>query len=543
MNKNITSSGKLKWILSVAKGYKWRMFWFFFMEVSSIAMSLLFVLYSKKTIDIALGVSAGDLNTSFAAIIVLALSGVLFKSLGQWINQKTQIDMTLAFQYQILEKQMLSIWRVIKKWDTGDLLVRINTDSVEITQMISSTWISFLITCLKIVASFIFLYSLDSTLAIVILAITPLFLFAKVFFRRMRTLNAKVKQGESEIGSATQENLRYRIMLRALGVVETRLNLYKQSQLYYFSLKLKYLKFTLFSQGIMRSALTCGYLIAFGWGVYQLKNNTISFGTMTAFLQLVNQIQTPILTLGSFLPALVKFKVAKDRIMEINTIQQNPLLNGIRYNNVDRIELENISFSYEDEKIIKNLTTAFKKGEITAILGASGKGKTTLIRLLLGLIPPDKGSILIIDKNTKDVLQSAHIENFSYVPQGNTLLKGTIRENITIGLKEISEKRLQEALYISCCEFVYDLPSGLDTLVGESGLGLSEGQAQRISIARAILRNRNIWLFDEATSALDQETIGLLLERIKCLIKDKIVIFVTHDQRVALECNEQLLIN
>src|SRR5690606_24107912 len=202
-----------------------------------------------------------------------------------------------------------------------------------------------------------------------------------------------------------------------------------------------------------------------------------------------------------------------------------------------------VSFKYEDDQIINKLSTTFKKGEITAILGASGKGKTTLIRLLLGLLKPNNGRIFITNETDNYELDTVHVENFSYVPQGNTLLSGTIRSNITLGIDGITDEKLREILYISCAEFVIDLPDGIDTLVGESGLGLSEGQAQRIAIARAILRDRDIWLFDEATSAIDQETTKIFLERIKYLIKDKIVIFVTHDSTVASLSHKQLLLN
>lgn len=536
-------SQQLNWLLSVVKGYRWMMFCFFVLEVSAILMTLSFIFYSKKTIDIALNVIDGNLKGSLMLVIVFALMGVLLKTCSQWINQKTQIDMTLDFQYRVLERQMLSIWRVIKKWDTGDLLVRLNSDCQEIVQMVSNTWISFIITCIKIIASFVFLYSMDSVLALVILAITPLFLFAKLYFRKMRALNAKVKQAESEIGSATQENLRFRIMLRALGVLSSRLYDYKQKQSKYALLRFKYLNFNLLSQGMMRAALIVGYLLAFSWGIYKLQSSDITFGTMTAFLQLVNQIQSPILALGSFFPAFVRFRVAVDRVNEISTIEQDPMLKDVKYGVIDSIELDAVSFSYDEEIIVNKLTTTFQKGEITAILGASGKGKTTLIRLLLGLVKPGEGNIYIFHEDKQDILTSGHIDNFSYVPQGNTLLTGTIRENITLGQPNISEERIEEVLYLSCAEFVYELPNGLDTKVGESGFGLSEGQAQRIAIARAILRDGKVWLFDEATSALDQDTTRLLLFRIKYLIQNKIVIFVTHDQDVAERCDKQLLIN
>ena len=537
------SSKQYRWLLTLVYGYKMKMLAYFILEVLAILSSLMFIFFSKRTIDVALKVVEGDINKNILLVIVTAISGVIIRSVSQWINQKTQISMTLDLQYKTLEKQMLSVWRVIKKWDTGDLLVRLNSDCTEIAQMLCSTWIAFLITTIKIVASFIFLYSMDSVLAWVILGITPVFLLTKVYFRKMKTLNVNVKNAESEMGATTQENLRYRVILRALGALSERLQLFKNKQSNYKDLRYNYLGFTITSQSFMRSAMTIGYLVAFSWGIYRLKSLEISYGTMTAFLQLVNQIQSPILTLGAFFPAFVRFKVSMERIEEISHIQQDNISEAIKFKKIDSLIFENVSFKYEEEEIIKNLNATFYPGEITAVLGASGTGKTTLIRLILGMITPNKGNIYLLGDNSKNILSSAHIENFSYVPQGNTLLSGTIRSNLIIGEKDISEEKLKEVLFLSCAEFVYDLPNGIDTVIGESGLGLSEGQAQRISIARALLRNRKIWLFDEATSALDAENTKLFLNRIKYLIKDKIVIFVTHDMNVSVACHNQLLIN
>ena len=539
----INISKHYKWFLTISDGFRLRMFIFFVLEIFSIIFTLSFIFYSKKTIDIALNVIVGDLKFNLTIVIICALLGVLTKSYSQWVNQKTQINMTLDFQYLVLKTQMLSVWKVIKRWDTGDLIVRINSDCTEIAQMISQTWITFIITLLKIFMSFIFLYSMDSMLAIIILCITPLFLLIKFYFKKMRSLNAKVKRSESEVGAAMQENLRYRTVLRALGVLKNRLNFFKNIQNNFANLRLEYLNFTLVSQTMMRFAISIGYLLAFSWGIYRLKNSEITFGTMTAFLQLVNQIQSPILALAGFFPAFVRYNVSSDRVKELLNIELDQLKRGVFIQNVNKIVFNDVSFKYDNDQIINKLSATFNKGEITAILGASGKGKTTLIRLLLGLLTPNEGRILITNDTDNYELDTMHVENFSYVPQGNTLLSGTIRSNITLGMDGITDEKLKEILYISCGEFVFDLPNGLDTLIGESGLGLSEGQAQRIAIARAILRDRDIWLLDEATSAIDQETTKIFLNRIKYLIKDKIVIFVTHDPIIASSSHKQLLLN
>lgn len=536
-------SNHIKWISPLLKGYRLKMLLFFLLELSTIAFTLLFIFYSKKTIDIALKLVEGEITTNLSLVILFALLGIVVRVWGQWINQRTTIDMTLRFQYSILEKQMMSVWKVVKNWNTGDLMVRVNSDCTEIVQMVSSTWISFIVTCLRILASFIFLYSMDKMLALIIVCITPIFLLSKIYFRKMKILNAQVKSAESELGNSLQENLRFRVILRALGVISSRFDDFRMKQQSLENLKFKHLNFSLLSQGLMRSAMTVGYLIAFVWGIYKLQDLTITFGTMTAFLQLVNQVQSPILSLATFFPAIVRFRVAADRVAEINQVEQETLNPSVSFSQIDHIRLENVAFKYEQEVIIKGLSQQFNRGEITAILGTSGKGKTTLIRLLLGLIKPDSGNIYIQQAEKQHILSTSHVVNFSYVPQGNTLLTGTIRDNIALGKKDVSKQRIEEVVYLACAEFIFDLPEGLDTMVGESGLGLSEGQAQRIAIARALLRDSKVWLFDEATSALDHQTTKTFLDRIKNTIDDKIVIFVTHDPSVAMECHRQFIMH
>lgn len=536
-------SNHIKWISPLLKGYRLKMLLFFLLELSTIAFTLLFIFYSKKTIDIALKLVEGEITTNLSLVILFALLGIVVRVWGQWINQRTTIDMTLRFQYSILEKQMMSVWKVVKNWNTGDLMVRVNSDCTEIVQMVSSTWISFIVTCLRILASFIFLYSMDKMLALIIVCITPIFLLSKIYFRKMKILNAQVKSAESELGNSLQENLRFRVILRALGVISSRFDDFRMKQQSLENLKFKHLNFSLLSQGLMRSAMTVGYLIAFVWGIYKLQDLTITFGTMTAFLQLVNQVQSPILSLATFFPAIVRFRVAADRVAEINQVEQETLHPSVSFSQIDHIRFENVAFKYEQEVIIKGLSQQFNRGEITAILGTSGKGKTTLIRLLLGLIKPDSGNIYIQQAEKQHILSTSHVVNFSYVPQGNTLLTGTIRDNIALGKKDVSKQRIEEVVYLACAEFIFDLPEGLDTMVGESGLGLSEGQAQRIAIARALLRDSKVWLFDEATSALDHQTTKTFLDRIKNTIDDKIVIFVTHDPSVAMECHRQFIMH
>ncbi|WP_099365558.1 ABC transporter ATP-binding protein [Sphingobacterium sp. 1.A.4] len=541
---NYSIKRQINWAWNFAKGFHAQIFVYFLLELTSIVFSLLFVYYSKKSVDIALNVIPGDLRLHIFLVVGSVFAGIVAKLIATYINQKTQLKFTLRIQNQIVAKQLNAVWQVLKQWFTGDVMVRITNDCNEVVQMISHAGVNFIVTTLKLIATFIFLWVIDPMLAIMIIAISPLFLFSKIYFKRLRQLNYNVKQSESEVGNIMQENLRNRGLIQSLSIFAARHFIMESAQQNSLGLKLKQLNFNLFTQTMMKVAINVGYLTAFIWGIYRLHQNEITFGTMTAFLQLVGRIQSPILSLITFFPAFIRFRTSADRLMEIDLIEQVETSNNHFAEGINSIRFENVTFAYEHQDVIHKLNVDMKAGEPVAIVGASGKGKTTLIRLLLNLIKPVKGRIILEDK-TGDVkdLNSSHKLNFSYVPQGNTLFSGSIYDNLRIINKSITEEQMINALNLACADFVFQLPEGLHTKIGEQSYGLSEGQAQRIAIARAILRDCDIWLFDEATSALDEETSNRLLDNLMKYAKEKIMIFVTHDEKVALRCKKVIQMN
>lgn len=274
-----------------------------------------------------------------------------------------------------------------------------------------------------------------------------------------------------------------------------------------------------------------------------MYHHTLTFGGMTAFLQLVNKIQGPARNLTKLVPAFVSVFTAAERLMELEEDPLEEQGDPIEMKSPLGIRLENVSYTYDeaDGKVLDSLSFDFLPGSCTAILGETGAGKTTLVRLLLALLHPQEGRIEIYNHKSCRELSSLMRCNFVYVPQGNTLLSGTIRENLRLGCLDATDEDMKEALRKSCADFVIDLPDGLDTMCSELGGGLSEGQAQRIAIARALLRDRSIMLFDEATSALDPETERQLLQNILSA-HDKTIIFITHRPAVVDYCDQTLRI-
>ncbi|WP_337085099.1 ABC transporter ATP-binding protein [Elizabethkingia anophelis] len=540
MNTNL--SYQLKWAWLLTKNSRGELLLYFILELAAIAFSLLFVFWSKKAVDFAVSSSTSDLQKALILSVCSVLIALFMRSYSGWLNERTRMKMMISLQNSLVKSQMLSTWKVGKHWHTGDVQVRINNDCQEIVQMVGFSSISFVLTTIRLLASFGFLWLMDPMLAILIVAISPLFLFSKIYFKKLRTLNKDLKTAESNFGNVVQENLRFRMSIRALGVQYARWQKVENSQNDIFKLKLGLLNFSTVSQGIMKLTINAGFLLTFGWGVYRLHANEISFGTMTAFLQLVGRIQAPILLMMGFVPLFIRFRTAVDRVQELENVEVEADIEQEYITEPHNIEINQLSFRYDDKLVIKDLSAKFITGQPVAIIGSSGKGKTTLIRLLLALIKPDKGGIFINTSTEHLVLSNKYRINIAYVPQGDKLFSGSIKENLQLGEQEVSDSKLREVLYLACAEFVYDLPDGLDTIVGESGYGLSEGQAQRIAVARALMRECNIWLFDEVTSALDPDTGEKLIQRLLEAGKNKILVFVTHDMKLAGKCEQTIYI-
>ncbi|WP_407533715.1 ABC transporter ATP-binding protein [Elizabethkingia miricola] len=540
MNTNL--SYQLKWSWLLTKNCRGELLLYFILELAAIAFSLLFVFWSKKAVDFAVGGSTSDLQKALILSVCSVIIALLMRSYSGWLNEKTRMKMMISLQNTLIKSQMLSTWKVGKHWHTGDVQVRINSDCQEIVQMVGFSSVSFILTTIRLLASFGFLWLMDPMLAILIVAISPLFLFSKIYFQKLRTLNRDLKTAESRFGNVVQENLRFRMSIRALGVQFARWQKVEKSQGDIYNLKVRLLNFSTVSQGIMKLTINAGFLLTFGWGVYRLHANEISFGTMTAFLQLVGRIQAPILLMMGFVPLFIRFRTAVDRVQELQLVEVEEEEEQEYITAPQNIEISQLSFRYDDKLVIKDLNAKFIAGRPAAVIGSSGKGKTTLIRLLLALIKPDKGEIFINTSTEHLSLSNKHRINIAYVPQGDKLFSGSIKENLQLGEQEVSDNKLREVLYLACAEFVYDLPDGLDTIVGESGYGLSEGQAQRIAVARALMRDCNIWLFDEVTSALDPDTGEKLIERLLEAGKNKILVFVTHDMRLAGKCQQTIYI-
>ena len=292
----------------------------------------------------------------------------------------------------------------------------------------------------------------------------------------------------------------------------------------------------------MSLALQAGHVTAFLWGVTGISHGTVTYGMMTAFLQLVGQIQRPLVEMSSQIPSVIHATASIDRLMELEALPREDEEEARLFEGAVGIRLDDVTFSYPDtsRNVLDGFSWDFRPGSRTAIVGPTGVGKSTMIRLMLSLLRPQKGKVMLYSSYDEAESSPATRCNLVYVPQGNSLFSGTVRDNLLMGNPEASDEQLSSALHVAAADFVFDLPQGLDTQCFESGAGLSEGQAQRVAIARALLRPGSILLLDEFSSALDAETENILLERLTSSLPDHTMIFITHRDKIIDYCDSVL---
>ena len=511
-----------------------------------VVVSLASVWAVQHAIDVASHVRPGSIFWAVALMGGLILCDFALNISAVWIRNLLGIKAQNRMQQRMLDRMLRSEWHGRERLHSGDVLNRLEFDVSNVVTFLTETIPSTLSTLALFVGAFCYLCSMDWRLALLIVFMIPLFvLVSKVYVRQMRKLTRQVRDSDSKVQSVLQETIQHRMLIKTLESDATMVSRLENTQRELRHKVVRRTAFSVFSNLVLNFGFALGYLVAFAWAALRMSRHTLTFGGMTAFLQLVNKIQSPARQLTKLVPAFVSVFTAAERLMELEEDpleeQGDPILLpppcGLRLNNV--------SYAYDaaDGNVIEQLSFDFTPGSCTAVLGETGAGKTTLVRLLLALLHPQQGSIEIYNRQGERYTLSPLMRaNFVYVPQGNTLMSGTIRDNLRLGRLSATDEEMHEALHQSCADFVFDLPDGLDTYCTEQGGGLSEGQAQRIAIARALLRNRSIMLFDEATSALDPETERKLLQNILTR-HDKTIIFITHRTAVIDYCDQTLTIH
>ena len=557
-DNHCTAKEIFRWLWRVLQGNRLQAVLNATIGLLGVGLGLASVWAMQRAIDIASGALDGSLYVAVGVMAALILGEFAVGISRVWVRNILGVKAQNRMQQRVLARLLRSEWRGREAMHSGDIINRLEQDVKTVVTFLTETLPSTVSTVAMFVGAFVYLFQMDTWLAITTVAILPVFiLVSRVYIAYMRRYNRKVRDTDSLIQSLLTETMQHRMLVKTMEADGQMLERLDNTQQTLRQWVRKRTAFSVASNFFLNLGFSIGFLVAFLWGALRLYAGTLTFGGMTAFLQLVNRIQGPARDLAKLVPAFVSVFTAAERLMELEDIPEEQQGEPCMVMAPCGVRFDKVTFNYGapgQQPALRDFSVDFKPGTCTAVMGETGTGKTTLIRLLLALVKPQEGEISIYSSETSNTcptsstsqtsfssLSPLHRCNFVYVPQGNTLLSGTLRENLQLGSPQATDHQMREALQMACADFVAELPDGLDTRFSEQGGGLSEGQAQRIAIARALLRPGSIMLLDEATSALDVETEKKVLENI---LSDhrRTVIFVTHRPAVVNYCDQVVTI-
>ena len=547
---------QIRWILRTIRPFWMQVTAMMLCHIAVAACAVAFVYVSKVMVDNATAMFAAqaagaaetvgtiwtNLGKWACAMIGIVVFRILLNSLRSYIQTKTDVKLRNRLRSRMFDQLLNTRHENSASLHTGDLVNRVFEDVRVVASAVSVSLPNTIGSCIQFAAALIFLLILDLRLAIVIALILPMGIIGgKYITYRLRSLTHNIRNSDSKVQVHIQESIQHKTVIQTMDYVDNSSSELIDLQSDLYGNELKRVRFSIAARIIMALCMSGGHAIVFLWGVFGISTGAVTYGMMTAFLQLVSQLQRPLLEMSSSVPSLIHAIASVDRIIEIEEIPRDKADEARHLAGVPGIKIENVTYAYpeSDTEIFTDFSHNFLPGSRTAIVGPTGIGKSTLIRLLLALLTPKKGSITIYDNEEIPISASTRC-NLVYVPQGNSLLSGTIRENLQMGDPQATDEKMWWALETSAADFVKELPSGLDSPCFEAGVGLSEGQAQRVAIARALLRPGKVLLLDEFSSALDTQTEDILMERLTKALPDRTMIFITHRQRIIEFCDSVL---
>lgn len=511
--------------------------------IVSVVLSLAFIYFSKHVIDVATRVVDGNVAVLIAVLAALVALQLLCSAAGTWIGARLHVGLGNALRHATFSRLMSIRWIELERFHTGDIVNRVERDTASVVSVLAGTVPAFIVSFVQFAIALAFFCVLDPWLPWLVVCGFPILLLGGRFYmKKMYHYARLIRRSDSMIQSVIQESLQQRTVVKALEQGTGRVGTLDCRQSELRGQVMGRTRFSILSRSFVSAAFAIGYLVVFSWGVVLLGAGAITFGTMAAFLQLVGKVQYPIFDMARLVPSLVDVLASVDRLREIEQLSAEDVDGRVSVPCVPDIVFDNVTFDYGkgEAPVLKCFSYVFPAGSCTAVLGVTGRGKTTLVRLLLALVEPIEGSVSLVCGDQRYAVSSRTRCNFTYVPQGNTLFSGTVRDNLLMGNPEATDDEMRKALHTAEADFVFSLPEGIDTPLGEQGGGLSEGQAQRIAVARAILRKSHILLFDEATSALDAATESRLVANLRNGCAGKTLVFVTHHEAVASVCDNVL---
>lgn len=534
----------LKWIVINSKSVYIKLL---FVILASVIISVLGVrlaLSSKDVIDVATGAKQGDFASESIMLFGIVALQLVFMAISSNIKARLSGGLTVMLKQRVFSKLLKKDWQSISVHHSGELLNRINSDVTVVVNGVSTILPNVFSLVTKLVSAFFAMFLLDRTFAFVAIAVgPPVILAATLYSKKMKSLHKRTQEAEGKTSAFMQESLQNMLMIKSFGSEEFIGEKSSLLQKVAYKLKIKRNTISILASSGLFLVFSAVYYATLAWGAYRLSIGMITIGTMTAFLQLINQIQTPFMGLSSVMPQVYSTIASAERIMEIESLPDEQIKNDADAPGdlFEKIKATDVYFGYRGgDMILENVSFEINRNDFVAVTGESGAGKSTLIKLLLGMILPLRGEMEIEVGGKKFSADKKTRSLFAYVPQGNMILSGTIRDNIKFSNADATDEEIEKCARLAgIWDFISQTEDGLDTVLGERGMGLSEGQVQRLAIARALIYDAPILLLDEATSALDAETENTVLNNIKNMT-GKTCIIISHKRAALQFCNKTL---
>ena len=535
-----------RWFIDNSRGIRLNILVRIMAGLLQTGLALCVVWLSKRLIDdVAMRGTMSEMAVQALLIAAAVVAGVSIRQLNQYLANKAFIkkvaELRLTIFSQLFNRRLFEANDI----HSGDVTSRMAKDIDAVSETLAVQLPQVVVMTIQLVGAFLLMRWFDSRLAWALILITPLaIIIGKYISHRLKRITLSIREDESRIMARIQESVELNVVLRALQGERWMQDRVEELQDRQTANYIRRSRFMVFSRFALGCTFGLGYMLAFVWGAYGLRTGAITFGVMTSFLQLVGQIQQPILSLLGAFPSIIYSTASIDRLKEMEHGEEKQSCDGedITTRTLLGIRMDNVTFRYAkgDREVMSNFSHDFRPGTKTAILGTTGAGKTTLFRLILNFIQPDSGEVTFYGNGFSHAADKSMRKNVVFVPQGNTLISGTIRNNLLMAKPDASDEELHTALHTSCADFVFDLPQGIDTVLSEHGGGLSEGQAQRIAIARGLLRPGVVFLLDEISSALDEDTERELFSRLFAARPFTTILLITHRKKVASLCDERL---